>query len=294
MIYSTKTLKMAVMGDPIDHSLSPFMHGAIIEKHGYDALYIPVRVAPDETERFVEAAAYLGFCGFNATMPHKIRLLDYVDELDEKASLYRSVNTVRIRDGVLTGSNTDVDGLMAALHRQGIRLVGLNVMMIGAGGVAGALIRGFSAAGAASVTVLNRTLSAAEKAVSGIRGASALELTQEHLSETAASSDLIINCTPLGMAGVEDDFRDLSFLDDTGAFVVDLIYNPWQTAFLRYAEARGLQTMNGLPMLIHQGLLSFQFFTDLELDIDAEYEYLYRLCRERLHVTIQGTAGIDG
>ena len=283
MIYSTKTLKMAVMGDPIDHSLSPFMHGAIIEKHGYDALYIPVRVAPDETERFAETAAYMGFCGFNATMPHKIRLLDSVDQLDEKASLYRAVNTVRIRDGVLTGSNTDVDGLMAALDGRGIRPDGQKIMIIGAGGVAGALIRGFSAAGAASVTVLNRTLSSAEKAVDGIRGAFARQMTLEHLSETAAGSDIIINCTPLGMTGVEDDFRDLTFLDDTRAFVVDLIYNPWQTRFLQYAEKRGLQTMNGLPMLIHQGLLSFQLFTDYSLDIDEEYKYLYELCKERLH-----------
>ena len=283
MIYSTKTLKMAVMGDPIDHSLSPFMHGAIIEKHGLDALYIPVRVAPDETCRFAEAAAYMGFCGFNATMPHKIRLLDSVDKLDEKASLYRAVNTVRIREGVLTGSNTDVDGLMTALNGRGIRPDGLKIMIIGAGGVAGALIRGFSAAGAASVTVLNRTLSAAQKAVDGVQGASAREMTREHLSETASGSDLIINCTPLGMNGVEDDFRDLSFLDNTGAFIVDLIYNPWQTRFLQYAEERGLRTMNGLPMLIHQGLLSFQFFTDLSLDIDEEFKYLYKLCKERLH-----------
>ena len=282
MIYSTKTRKMAVIGDPIDHSLSPFMHGALIEKHGFDALYIPVRVAPDETARFAEAAAYLGFCGFNATMPHKIRLLDIVDVLDGKASAYRAVNTVSIRDGVLTGSNTDVDGLMKALENREIPIKNTRVMIIGAGGVAGALIRGFTERGASAVTVLNRTLSAAQKAVEGIRGGSALEMTGENLCEAASSSDLIVNCTPLGMEGMQQDFQDLFFLDDTEAFIVDLIYNPWETKLLKYAGQRGLGTMNGLPMLICQGLLSFQLFTGITLDFNEEYEFLYKLCRERL------------
>lgn len=282
MIYGTKTLKMAVMGDPIDHSLSPFMHGSVIERHGYDALYIPVRVAPDETVKFAETAAYLGFCGFNATMPHKIRLLDVVDELDEKASMYQSVNTVKIRNGKLTGSNTDVDGLMAALERHEFDIKGAKVMMIGAGGVASALLRGMSAAGAESVTVLNRTLSKAEEITAGIPGASAMEMTGERMAEAAAGADLIVNCTPLGMTGVQGDFEDLSFLDDSHAFVADLIYNPWQTGFLKYAEERGLKTMNGLSMLICQGLLSFQLFTDLELNLSEEYEFLYPRCKEQL------------
>ena len=282
MIYSTKTRKMAVMGDPIDHSLSPFMHGRIIEKHGFDALYIPVRVAPDETERFTEAAVRLGFCGFNATMPHKIRLLNIVDELDEKASAYHAVNTVRIRDGKLTGSNTDVDGFLTALRREEIPAGGSRIMVIGAGGVAGALVRGLSEQGASSVTVLNRTLPKAEAVVEGIQGASALELSPDNLAGTAAASDLIVNCTPLGMTGVSGDFEDFSFLNDTKAAVVDLIYHPWQTNLLKYAEGRGLRTMNGMPMLICQGLLSFQLFTDLELDLDAEFEYLYPLCREKM------------
>lgn len=282
MIYSTKTLKMAVMGDPIDHSLSPFLHGAVIEEHGYDALYIPVRVAPEETEDFAKAAVRMGFCGFNATMPHKIRLLQVVDELDEKAALYRSVNTVRIRGGVLTGSNTDVDGLLAALDGRGVQPEGMNVMIIGAGGVAGALIRGFSNRGASSVTVLNRTLPKAEAAAADVRGASAQGLTIENLCKTASRSDLIVNCTPMGMTGVSADFEDLSFLDDTKGFVVDLVYHPWQTSFLKYARERGLRIMNGMPMLICQGLLAFRLFTDIELDLKAEFEYLYPLCKERM------------
>lgn len=282
MIYTSRTKKMAVIGDPIDHSLSPFMHGKIIEEHGWDALYIPVRVAGGETSRFAEAAAALDFAGFNATMPHKLALLDIVDDLDPAAAGYGAVNTVRIRDGRMAGYNTDVDGLMAALRRRGAAPAGAGILVIGAGGVAGALIRGFSDQGAAAVTVVNRTFEKARKAVDGAARAAALEWTDDNLAEAAAQADIIVNCTPLGMTGVNGNFSDLSFLDRSHALVCDLIYNPWQTKLLTYAAARGLETMNGMDMLIFQGLLSFQIFTDWELDLRKEYEYLYPLCRAQL------------
>ncbi|MDD7408644.1 MAG: shikimate dehydrogenase [Anaerovoracaceae bacterium] len=282
MIYSTKTLKMAVIGDPIDHSISPFMHGRIIEEHGYDALYIPVLVHGDETGRFTDAAKYLGFSGFNATMPHKINLLDIVDHVDPAAAYCGAINTVKIRNGEASGYNTDAPGLLAALKNREFEIKGAKVMIIGAGGASGAAAHAFGSAGASSITVLNRTLAKAEQLTSDIDCARAKELDQENLRSCAAEADLIVNCTPLGMTGVKGDFDDLSFLDDTKAFVADLIYNPWRTKFLARAEERGLKVMNGLDLLIYQGLLSFQIFTDIELDLDAEYRYLFPLCRERL------------
>ena len=155
-------------------------------------------------------------------------------------------------------------------------------MMIGAGGVAGALLRGFCDESASSVTVLNRTVRKAESIAKDLPGVTVFELTPENLSEAASRSDLIVNCTPLGMTGVDGNFDDLSFLDNTKAFVVDLVYNPWKTRLLEYAEKRGLKIMNGLPMLICQGLLSFQLFTDIRLDLKKEFEYLYPLCRDRI------------
>ncbi len=279
----TDTLKMAVIGDPIDHSMSPFMHGCIIEEHDLNAVYLPFRVTGDETRRFNDAAVYLNFAGYNATMPHKINLVDIVDEIDEEAALYGAINTVRIRDGRTRGFNTDARGLIAALNRRGVKLSGADIMIIGAGGAAGSLIYGFDRSGASSVTVLNRTLSKAEKLASCIESGRALELNHDNLCRSAADSDLIVNCTPMGMSGVKDDFEDLSFLDNSNAFVCDLIYNPWETRFLAEARRRGLQTMNGLDMLIFQGILSFEIFTDYRLDINAEYEYLLPLCRDRMN-----------
>lgn len=282
MIYSTKTMKMAVIGDPIDHSLSPFMHGKIIEEHGYDALYIPVLVRGSETAEFTEAVKRMGFSGFNATMPHKVNLLDIVDEIDPAAESYGAINTVRIRDGKTSGFNTDAPGLLAALRNREAEVKGAEIMIIGAGGASGAAVRAFAESGASSITVLNRTLKKAEELTADIDCASAVQLTQDNLASYAASADLIVNCTPLGMSGVKGDFSDLSFLDDSKAFVTDLIYNPWRTSLLSYAEKRGLKVMNGLDMLIYQGLLSFQIFTGIELDLDAEYRFLEPLCRKRL------------
>lgn len=283
------TLKLGVIGDPIGHSLSPFLHGSVIDNLGLDAVYLPYRVKGEETRRFHEAAAYMGFTGYNATMPHKIHLMDIVDELDESAKLCGSVNTVRFWDGISRGYNTDAEGLMRALKGRGIVLPGSRVMMLGAGGAAGALARGFAEAGAGSVTILNRTEEKADAVVQSIRAGNryrtvleAGPLSPEKMRETAAASDIIVNCTPVGMAGVGSCFEDLSFLDGSSAFVCDLIYNPWKTDLLQAAEDRGLAGMNGLDMLIYQGLLAFEIFTDRKLNLDEEFHRLYPLCEERL------------
>ena len=283
------TLKLGVIGDPIGHSLSPFLHGSVIEKLGLDAVYLPYRVTGEETRRFHEAAAYMGFTGYNATMPHKIHLMDIVDELDESARQCGSVNTVRFRDGISRGYNTDAEGLMRALKGRGIVLPGSHVMMLGAGGAAGALARGFAAEGAGSVTILNRTEDKAASVAASIRSENrystvfeAGPLSAGKMRETAAASDIIVNCTPVGMAGVGSCFDDLSFLNESRAFVCDLIYNPWKTDLLQAAEDHGLAGMNGLDMLIYQGLLAFEIFTDRKLDLDGEFRRLYPLCAERL------------
>ncbi len=286
MIYSTETMKMAVVGDPIEHSLSPFMHGTLISDHHLNGVYLPFRVADEETSQFLDMAKYLKFSGFNATMPHKLHLLDLVDELDAEAEYCGAVNTVRIRDGVARGYNTDVRGLQMALEKHNVAVEGAKIMMIGAGGVAGALLRGLSRQGAESVTVLNRTKEKAEKICRDVRSADPAPLTPEMLCRYAETADLILNCTPLGMSGVQGNFDDLSFLDHTEAFVCDLIYNPWETRLLAEARKRSLSCMNGLDMLIYQGLLSFMIFTDTSLDLHKEHERLYALCLDRLHLEV--------
>lgn len=288
MITGPDTRLMAVIGDPIGHSLSPFLHSQIIEEAGLDAVYLPFLVKAGETGQFADAARLMKLAGFNATMPHKNALVDIVDEIDPEAEAYGSVNTVKVLpDGRLRGYNTDVRGLFMAFDRQGVKVQGSRIMIIGAGGVAGALIKGCGEAAVASVTMVNRTF---EKAVSLCRevpGAQALEWTAENMARAASEADVIVNCTSLGMSGTGRDFEDLSFLEGTGALLCDLIYNPWETRFLAAGRELGLRTMNGMDMLIYQGLLAFEIFMDVSLDLHREHDRILPLCRERL------TAGSD-
>lgn len=283
MEINTDTKIMAVIGDPIDHSVSPFMHNHIIDANGFNAVYFPFRVRTEENlQKFVRAAKILGFAGFNVTMPHKQTIIPLLDEIDAEAESYHSVNTVKLRDGKLWGYNTDVRGLLKAFEGRGVSVEGRSMMIIGAGGVAGSLVKGAGAAGVSSVTMLNRTFEKAEKLCRGLDYARAVEQTPENMRAAAGSADIIVNCTSLGMAGMEADFDDLSFLDGTEAFLCDLIYNPWETSFLRRGRELGLSTMNGMDMLIYQGLVAFEIFTGEKLDFREEYDRLFALCQRRL------------
>lgn len=283
MDISVNTKKMAVIGDPIAHSLSPFLHNNVINENRFNALYMPFLVKPQELKGFCSAAKALGFSGFNATMPHKQALLNIVDELDSEAEAYGAVNTVKIHaDGKMTGHNTDVRGLLMALKGQGVQLEGARVMVIGAGGVAGAFVKGCDVEKVAKVTVLNRTYEKAEQLCDGLDYANALKLGADNLVETAGGADIIVNCTSLGMAETGSDFDDLSFLDKTDALLCDLIYNPWETKFLAYGRSRGLKTINGMDMLIYQGLIAFEIFMDVSLDHKKEHDRILPLCRERV------------
>ena len=155
-------------------------------------------------------------------------------------------------------------------------------MIIGAGGVAVAVMQGAAEHGVERITILNRTQARAEKLCEGLKYAFAVAQTSENMKDAAKDADVIINCTSLGMYGTDADFTDLSFLDGTAALLCDLIYNPWETKFLAYGRQRGLETMNGMAMLIYQGLLAFEIFMDVRLNYAEEYSRIYPLCRDRL------------
>ena len=140
MNIDVNTKKMAVIGDPIEHSLSPLMHNSIIQANGFNAVYFPFHVKPSELRRYAESLRNLEFSGFNATMPHKQALLSIVDEIDGEAARYQSVNTVKITDGKLIGYNTDVRGLFQSFSDRGVDLRGSRIVIIGAGGVATAVL----------------------------------------------------------------------------------------------------------------------------------------------------------
>lgn len=262
------TRKLCVIGDPVLHSKSPAIQNAMIAALGLDYIYLCQPVPRGEAGRWLECAAYAGYAGFNATMPHKEELLPLMDEVDPVAKKCGAVNTVCIREGKYYGFNTDGGGFLRALGDLGLEAGGKRVVLLGSGGAAKAVAAALAEAGA-TVTVCNRTVEKAE----ALCAMDPSRLTPagfglEMLCKLCGKADLLVNCTSLGMEGTPADFADLSFVDTlpAGAAVCDAIYAPPETSLLKRAREGGHPTMNGLGMLVWQAVLALKHFTGVDFD----------------------------
>lgn len=262
--------RLCVIGDPIGHSKSPLIQNAMIRAAGLDYVYDARRVAGTDTALWLRQAVAEGYAGFNATMPHKEHLVTLVDELRGDAARFRSVNTVSIRQGRAYGYNTDGAGFLQALRQAGMDPAGKGVLVLGAGGAAKAVVYKLAEAGAAHVTVANRTVKRAGGLCSqiGAKGLTACGFSRETLCRHASKNQLVVNCTSLGMMGAAGQFEDFGFLEELGsdAGVYDLIYSPGRTELLKRAEQLGMNTSNGLGMLVWQGVYALEHFTQTKLD----------------------------
>ena len=263
----------AVIGDPVSHSLSPRIHGEAFGLLGVPGSYEAIHVPHGKLEEFITKTRGSGLMGFNVTMPHKCDIIPLLDEVDEDARLCGAVNTVTVRGGRLCGYNTDMDGLSAALRGRGRELNGSRVTILGAGGAAAGAAFKSAREGALAIKVLARSGESAAALARRVSDAFCVQaasgvMSREALTEAAAETDILINCTPLGMSGGTEDFADLDFLKalPPGALVCDLIYNPPKTSLLREAERLGLETQNGLDMLIYQALIADELFFDIKTD----------------------------
>ena len=266
----------AVIGDPIEHSMSPLLHGAVFAAVGVEARFDVVRVRPDSLAAFISRVRQTGEpAGLNVTIPHKERILPLLDEVLGDAALSGAVNVVTVGKDPnpegrrLTGHNTDMEGLLLAVRRCGFDYNGSRIAVSGTGGAALGAICKAATYGAKEVSVFGRNREKAEAAL-----ARAAALDREPGTETAFSFrgapeaeklegvDIFINATPLGMAGYPEDFADTSFLRGlpAGALVYDMVYTPSLTALVRAARERGLRAENGLGMLVLQGLLADALF----------------------------------
>lgn len=263
------TKKLCVIGDPVLHSKSPVIQNAMISALGLDYLYLCQPVPRGETRRWLECAAFAGYAGFNATMPHKEELLPLMDELDPAAKQCGAVNTVCIRNGRFYGYNTDGGGFVRALAELGIQPDGKQILLLGSGGAAKAVSLALAAKGA-HVTICNRTVAKAE-ALCAIQPdrLHAADFHIETLCRLAENCNVLVNATSLGMTGTGTQFEDLSFVDalPKEAAVCDVIYAPAETALLHRAKETGHPCMNGMGMLLHQAILALEHFTGETLDI---------------------------
>ncbi len=272
-------LNLAVIGDPIAHSLSPKVHGAALEALKVPYTYRKIQVKKGELKDFLAYAKEQKIDGFNLTMPHKVDILPYLTEIDESAKRFEAVNTVKVKDGKLYGYNTDAKGYTVSLNHAGYQFKDSRVLILGAGGVVRTLALEAAFQGAKEILILNRTPAKAEEVVSSVQAKVPTAITggclaEEELNCGCKDCDVFINATPLGMHGVEEDFQDLSFLEHLPkhALVSDLIYNPQTTTLLKRAKDLSLATLNGLGMLIYQALLADQIYLEDSFDMNPIYE----------------------
>lgn len=246
----------AVIGFPVRHSLSPAMHNAAFRELGLDWIYVACEVAPGAVGAAFAGVRALGFGGLSVTIPHKAAALEAVDELTDAARAVGAVNTVvPTAGGRLRGDNTDGAGFLTSLADEGFDPTGRICAVLGAGGAARAVVHALAGAGAAEIIVVNRTPARAEStaALAGATG-------RVGSPGDVVSADLIVNATPLGLAGSQDLPIDPELLGE-GQLVVDLVPNPAVTPLMRAARERGAVAAGGLGMLVHQGALAFGLWT---------------------------------
>lgn len=261
------TIVVGVIGNPIEHSLSPSMHNAAFEYLGLDYVYVPFKVLDSDLKNAVRGARAFNLKGFNVTIPHKVSIIKFLDEVDFTARKIGAVNTVVNEEGRLLGYNTDGLGALETLREEGVDPEGRKVLIIGAGGASRAIT--FTLAGICSkLTILNRTrIKAVKLAKKFTKIGSKVDgkgLTLKSLEKELIDSEILINTTSVGMyPDVEESPVPEEFLH-RDLVVFDIVYNPLETLLLKYARKTGAKPINGAGMLVNQGAIGFKMWTGCE------------------------------
>lgn len=270
MNISVNTRMYAVIGDPIAQSLSPKLHNGLFEATGIDALYLPIEVKTADLGRLVQGFRVMNYGGFNITKPHKLEIIQYLDELDPLAQKIGAVNTVVNRDGKLIGYNTDGFGFIKSIEKKlaGKPKEALTILMLGCGGAVKSVAMALAEWGVKKVLIANRTLNKAEELAELINQnwpgkAQALSMEQAQLQKALQTADMLVNGTSLGMLDAPERTPIARELLKKEVFVYDMIYSPPVTQLMKDAAAVGAQTENGLEMLLYQGLLAFELWTGI-------------------------------
>jgi shikimate dehydrogenase len=269
---SGKTKICALIGDPVEHTVSPAMHNAAFQELGLDYAYIPFHVKPGQLLQAVAGLKALNVRGFNVTIPHKVAMISILDSLDLLAKKICAVNTVVNDKGKLKGYNTDAEGFLCALKTHGFKPKKKNVVVLGAGGASRAISYILAKEGA-GLTILNRKqeLDWAEDIARLIRQdfkqeVKVLELS--NLSKALTDIDLLVNATSVGMSPAVNASLVPARLLAKVPLVFDIVYNPLKTKLLKDAAAAGAQTISGVDMLAWQGALAFEKWTGKKAPLD--------------------------
>ncbi|MDQ1580236.1 MAG: shikimate dehydrogenase [Microbacteriaceae bacterium] len=242
---------------------------AAYRHHGMDARYVNCDVAPDDLGAAVRGAVAMGWVGFHCSLPHKIAVIRHLDELAESAEVIGAVNCVVVRDGRLVGENTDGQGFLTSL-RTTVDPRGKRVVIFGAGGAARAIAVELALAGAVQLTIVNRDRERGAELADLVRRrtpAGAEARVWDGAFRVPADTNIVVNATSIGLFPEVKERPDVDYASLTdGMVVADIIPNPPHTAFLAEAEARGCVVINGLGMLVNQGVISIKHWTGVDAD----------------------------
>ena len=267
-----KTKLLALIGDPVGHSLSPAMHNAAFAADGLDFVYVALNVGAGDLPAAVRGAAALGLRGFNVTMPHKRAMVPLVDELDEGARISGAVNTVVIEGQKLRGFNTDGPGMVEACREAGIELEGQSVVLLGAGGAAASIAAAFCDEGIGELHIVNRNPEHAATLADKLREAGKgveVEVHPTGALDGTVRAPIVVNTTPLGMRDGDPLPLPPEYLDGDTA-LVDAVYRPGaETALVRQARGRGANVVTGQRMLLYQGVLAQRLWTGRQPNVEA-------------------------
>jgi shikimate dehydrogenase len=273
MAINAKTRICAIIGDPVEHSLSPVMHNAAFRKLGFNFVYVAFKVTKNELKDAILGMRSLGLQGLNVTMPHKNAVIKYLDEIDSKAKAIGAVNTILNAKGKLVGYNTDGKGSMVALQKNGISTEEKRMLLLGAGGAAKAIA--FQAVQEVEeLVIVNRTLETAEQLAELLwkkfsKKVKYRTLSAEVLKEEMETTDILVNATSVGMYPNINKSPVPSDLLHSDLCVMDIIYNPLETKLVKDAKVVGAKVVSGLEMLLYQGAIAFEIWTNCSAPVDV-------------------------
>ena len=262
----------AVIGDPIDHSLSPTIHNAAYRELGIECTYIAYKVDKGELATGIESLKKIKIAGFNVTIPHKIEMMRYLDNVDETCKKIGAVNTVLNDDGILRGFNTDMDGFLEPIKRKEIQIKNSKIFLLGAGGASRAIIAGFQKEGADNIVIANRTKENGDELArfSNEIGLDATSVQLNAMNELNSKFDFIVNASSLGLKG-EKNIIPSSLMDEQTT-VYDIVYKPLKTDLINTAKEKNCKIIYGYEMLLGQAIRSFEIW----LEEKAPYEAMKR------------------
>nr|MDO8117172.1 shikimate dehydrogenase [Candidatus Sigynarchaeota archaeon] len=272
---SGKTHLLCVIGDPIEHTMSPAMHNAALQELGLDYVYVAFHVKSNDLKKAVEGFKALHVAGINVTIPHKVSIMQHIDDIDEVARKIGAINTIKNVDGKLHAMNTDAGGALEALNIGGIDYKGKHVLFLGAGGAAKAvsfaLARDVNSITLASIEQdmnMARSLGNDLRAYAPSTRITEVLMSEKILEREVKGAGLLVNATPVGMHPNEGKSLVKDDWIQEGQAVFDLVYNPLETKLVHQAKSKGCKIAHGLDMLVHQGAIAFEWWTGKKPNVD--------------------------